>query len=1140
MNRRCNLMCVITVVFLVSGLAHAADRQPNFVVIFADDLGYGDIGAYRALYQGGDDKPPAYRHTPTLDQLATQGVRFTRAYASGWCAPSRQVLLSGRWVNRTDAYNYPWIGNQLRREGYVTGMVGKSHGVRPTKKTFGDVDPKTAEFDDGLWFNGGAREFFLKPGETFPGRKCLQPFEFKAAGGEHLTDVFTDHAVDFIERNSEKPFMLYLPYTAPHEPLQGKPEDLKKLFPDVFSGMSDAAIRETWKQRDNKQLRACHYAAVVYGMDQGIGRIMQTLRDEGLAENTWVIFTSDNGAQHGSNYPLSGRKWDGLEGGYRVPFIVWSADLLGSNRSGTIYDGLVSIADIAPTLLGLGARTDQDFPTDGVNLIPYLMGEKPPLTGRTYFCGNACRKGQMTGYAEFWDQQQAEAHEGRLMQTVLIKDDQKILCWNPQGTDVLGAVHTQLPDVVGQPNPVELLREATPQAGVLPETRAGKSMFDELFRLIGSNQRGLQPDWSGAPKRESNQYSWWVHGIKIADAPEINYLDPHPFGTATQWARDSDNVAIGEWWNAPENEEAEEQAMRAWFTSRPRDKTLAFAIYTHDDGVLKLTAQCFPLLEDEPKQVTLEIKRGDQWVMLQKQPVLYPGWSAHFRVENWDHHLQVPYRVRLGELSTFEGVIRRDPAAKDTIVVASMSCNSPKDRARFERTELVQNLIKHDPDLLFFAGDQNYTHDEATFGWLQFGVQFAELLKDRPTICIPDDHDVGHANLWGEAGGVSKGTGGAADGGYMYPASFVNMVERMMTWNLPDPFDSTPVQQGIGVYYTELTLGGISFAILEDRKFKTGPLGEIPPMGPRPDHINDPSYDRKEVDKPGLKLLGDRQLEFLNHWVQDWTGAEVKVALSQTAFCGAVHLHGNQQNRLLADLDCNGWPQTGRNKALEAIRRARAFHLCGDQHLAVVVKHGIDQHRDGPYAFTSPALVNTIYGRWWSPANKQPGGGEKITSPLPWVGDYEDGLGNKITMFAYANPEPKTHDELTSEPTRENRGDGYALVRIHKPTGDVTFECWPRFADLSQGDAAQFKGWPVRINLRDNDRRQSVGFLNEVRLPVKDAVVALINDETGELVYCYRVKGHAFRAPVYSAAKHTLKAGKDRPEQVLLSGERAQ
>ena len=128
-----------------------------------------------------------------------------------------------------------------------------------------------------------------------------------------------------------------------------------------------------------------------------------------------------------------------------------------------------------------------------------------------------------------------------------------------------------------------------------------------------------------------------------------------------------------------------------------------------------------------------------------------------------------------------------------------------------------------------------------------------------------------------------------------------------------------------------------------------------------------------------------------------------KCGLSQTAFCGAVHLHGRPNNRLLADLDCNGWPQSGRNAALRIIKAAKAIQRCGDQHLAAVVKHGIDRHGEGPWSFTSPALVNTIYGRWWHPQDEQPGPNPVPKSPLPWTGDYEDGLGNKISMVASAN-----------------------------------------------------------------------------------------------------------------------------------------
>ncbi len=574
----------------------------------------------------------------------------------------------------------------------------------------------------------------------------------------------------------------------------------------------------------------------------------------------------------------------------------------------------------------------------------------------------------------------------------------------------------------------------------------------------------------------------------------------------------------------------------ARFVKVPRDEVIDFALYTHDHGVLKMSAQLFPLKEDEPQEVRLELKRGGQWQEVAKAPVIYPGWSAHFRIEPWDNSQEVPYRVRHGDKAMFEGLIRKDPIDKDEIVVASLSCDSNADRG--DRDEIVEKLKQQNPDLLFFAGDQSYDHTEHTASWLLWGHQFRDVIKDRPVITIPDDHDVGQGNLWGEGGIVADSTAGAS-GGYYYPAEYIKMLERCQTWHLPDPVDPRAIGQGIGVYFTRLRVGGVDFAILEDRKFKSGPKGKIPQMGPRPDHIQQPGYDPHKIDLPNLRLLGDRQLAFLNDWAQDWTGTQMKAVLSQTAFCGAVHLHGSKENRLLADLDCNGWPQTGRNKALQAIRRALACHLCGDQHLTVVVKHGIDAFRDGPYAFTNPAMINSYYARWWWPADEKPGGNPVPGSPLPWTGDYLDGLYNHITMLAYANP---AFDNI--KVMKENQrnpeallGDGYGLVRFNKKSRRITFECWPRYADLSQGDAAQYPGWPITFRMEENDGRQVFGYLNELVFDsVKDPVVQVVNESNGEILYTQRIQGHRFRPQVYAAGRYTVKAGIDKPDQWSRSG----
>ena len=381
--------------------------------------------------------------------------------------------------------------------------------------------------------------------------------------------------------------------------------------------------------------------------------------------------------------------------------------------------------------------------------------------------------------------------------------------------------------------------------------------------------------------------------IALALCAPLHADDPAVFGEKFPKL---DGMATGDWWNAqpkPPKANPNRRPKRMINLDVPRDEVIGFGIYTHDRGVLKLSAQLFPLKPDEPKVVRLELKRDGEWKEAAREEVLYPGWSAHFRIENWDNSVDVPYRLRHGEKATFEGLIRKDPTDKDEIVVANLSCNSS--RTPGERPEIVKNLLAHDPDLLFFAGDQTYHHTQHTAGWLEFGLQFRELMKDRPTVTIPDDHDVGQANIWGESGKVDQDAG-RSDGRLL--------LSRQVREHGAAPPDLAPArslrrqadQRGITVYYTNLRVGGIDFAILEDRKFKSGPQGKIPKMGPRPDHINDPKYDRKAVDVPkGLKLLGDRQLEFLHKWGQDWTGAVMKCALSQTAFCGAVHLHGSPE-----------------------------------------------------------------------------------------------------------------------------------------------------------------------------------------------------------------------------------------------------
>ena len=384
---------------------------------------------------------------------------------------------------------------------------------------------------------------------------------------------------------------------------------------------------------------------------------------------------------------------------------------------------------------------------------------------------------------------------------------------------------------------------------------------------------------------------------------------------------------------------------------------------------------------------------------------------------------------------------------------------------------------------------------------------------------------MGHANLWG-AGGKKSLTSAGHDGGYFMPVSYVKAVERAQTWHLPDPFDPTPIQQGIGVYYTAMTLGRISFAIIEDRKFKSGPEGLIPQQGPRPDHITNPAYDPKSIDVPGAELLGERQLLFLHQWGQDWHNADMKAVLSQTIFCGGAHIHGKIGGRLHADLDSNGWPQSGRNKALAEIRRCFAVHIAGDQHLGSIFHHGIDDWEDACYSFCVPSIAN-LYLRWWAPEkpgeNRQPGMPE-------YTGRHFDGFGNRITCWAVANPsdEPSDGNILTT------RAAGFGIVHFNKPTREITFECWPRNVDITAPDARQYPGWPKTIAQEDNYGRAAVAWLPTLTVNgQKDPVVQVVDESNNEVLYTLRINGTSFRPKVFKEGTYTLRIGEGENITVL-------
>jgi hypothetical protein len=380
---------------------------------------------------------------------------------------------------------------------------------------------------------------------------------------------------------------------------------------------------------------------------------------------------------------------------------------------------------------------------------------------------------------------------------------------------------------------------------------------------------------------------------------------------------------------------------------------------------------------------------------------------------------------------------------------------------------------------------------------------------------------VGNSNLWGAGGKVGYY-------GYKDP-NYVREVERAQTSNLPDPYDSTPIKRGIGVYYTDLTWGRIGFAIIEDRKFKSQVdvlnrknLESAGVVFAREDHIKELS-DPKLLDVAGAKLLGDRQIKFLHEWGADWTGTDMKAVLSQTVFCGGAHIHQNQ--RLKADLDSNGWPQAGRNRALAAMRRCFALHIAGDQHLATVIHHGIDNWGDAGWSFCVPSIIN-YYPRKWLPEEE---GLDQIPGPLLHTGKYFDGFGNRIMMAAYVNPGPEN-----MHPPADNGASGYGLVRFNKKTRKITMECWPRGVDVANPDTKQYSGFPITIDQQDNYGRKPFAYLPKIEVVGRqNPVVQIIDESNNAIVYTIRIKGSTFRPIVYRDGTYTIKVGEGDAIKIL-------
>lgn len=537
---------------------------------------------------------------------------------------------------------------------------------------------------------------------------------------------------------------------------------------------------------------------------------------------------------------------------------------------------------------------------------------------------------------------------------------------------------------------------------------------------------------------------------------------------------------------------------------------VCFALYTVHERTVKLTAQFYPIGDYQPFTASLQIQNDSKWEFVQETEIIYPGYTAHFRLEDWDDSLEKNYRIVYKNNMYYEGIIRKNPKDKDDIVMAAFSCWSTYQKhGGAGAKDIIDNLKKRKPDVLFFAGDQVYDHSDHYGNWILFGETFGDIIKNTPTITIPDDHDVGQGNIWGDGGRKSKDRNGN-EGGYYMPVSYIQEVERAQTSHLPDPYDPTPIQQGIGVYYTDLTWGGISFAIIEDRKFKSGPKRVLPQKY---------YSDTRNMDVEEATLLGKRQLDFLEAWTTDWENAEMKAVLSATIFTNLATHTPTINKKMNYSVDSNGWPQAGRNKALSVIRKSFSCMIAGDQHLGSVVQHGIEDWNNAGYSFAVPAAAN-FWMRWWNP--DKPGKNRKPNAPN-YTGEYFDAFHNKMTVHAVANP---THtDNSLKNDLLDGRAAGYGIIKFNRPKRKITFECWGRNIDITNPDSKQYDGWPITFSQMDNFRLKEAYELPKLKISKPNQVVTIRNNYTKEVISSLRINGTLYAPKVMFQGDYTIEVG---------------
>jgi arylsulfatase A-like enzyme len=377
-RRQALTAAVGTPLALVAGsrVARAADPQPNIVFILADDMGYADLSCYGR---------PDFK-TPRIDRLAAEGMKFEQAYAnSAVCTATRTALITGRYQYRlpigleeplpTDGKRnvglppeHPTLPSLLRKAGYGTALIGKWHlGRLP------DYGPLASGYDHFWGFRSGAVDYFThKSGPANTDSDDLWDDDVKIHETGYLTDLLGNRAVSVIRdyAQAKHPFFISLHFNAPHWPWEGPGDEAESQRISALQDFDGGSLKT--------------YGRMVMELDRQVGRVVDALDAAGIANNTIVIFTSDNGGERFSDtWPFTGKKTDLLEGGLRIPAVVrWP----GHIRPGSTTQQVAISMDWAPTLLAAaGGKADPAYPLDGISLLPALTQNAAPVPRKLFW-----------------------------------------------------------------------------------------------------------------------------------------------------------------------------------------------------------------------------------------------------------------------------------------------------------------------------------------------------------------------------------------------------------------------------------------------------------------------------------------------------------------------------------------------------------------------------------------------------------------------------------------------------------------------------------------------------------------------------------------------------------------------------------